>query len=97
MPTFKVSLTEELVEMVRRKVDSGRYGNASEVIQDALRLMNDRDRLQDLTLVREKLAQGLQQAENGEIAGRSVGEIVAEAKTRKRPQKKRSKSRPSIT
>jgi len=92
MPTMNVSVTNELAEMVSRKVDSGLYGNASEVVRDALRLMYERDRLQDLTLVHEKLARGLRQAENGEFTEQSVGEIVAEAKARKRSQKTRSSS-----
>ncbi len=92
MPTMNVSVTNELAEMVSSKVDSGLYGNASEVVRAALRLMYERDRLQDLTLVREKLAKGLQQAENGEFTDDSVGEIIAEAKARKRAKKKRSTS-----
>ena len=87
MPTMNVSVTSELAEMVSRKVDSGLYENASEVVRDALRLMYERDRLQDVTLIREKLARGLQQAENGEFTEQSVGEIIAEAKARKNAKK----------
>ena len=87
MPTMNASVTRELAQMVSRKVDSGLYGNASEVVRDALRLMYERDRLQDLTLVREKIARGLQQAENGEFTQQSVGEIIAEAKARKNAKK----------
>lgn len=35
-----ISLTPELKNFVKQKVDSGLYGNASEVIRDALRQMN---------------------------------------------------------
>lgn len=38
-----ISLTPKLEEMVRNKVDSGLYNNASEVIRAALRLMADAD------------------------------------------------------
>jgi len=38
-----VSLTPKLEAFVRRKVDSGLYNNASEVIREALRLLVDRD------------------------------------------------------
>ncbi len=38
-----ISLTPKLEEMVRSKVDSGLYNNASEVIRAALRLMADAD------------------------------------------------------
>jgi hypothetical protein len=49
--------------------------------------MYERDRLQDVTLIQEKLARGLQQAENGEFTEQSVGEIIAEAKARKNAKK----------
>lgn len=39
-----VSLTPRLEEMVRSKVDSGLYNNASEVIRAALRLMANEDK-----------------------------------------------------
>jgi antitoxin ParD1/3/4 len=36
---MNVSLTPRLVNYVREKVDAGLYGSSSEVIRDALRLM----------------------------------------------------------
>jgi len=36
---MNVSLTPELERYIRRKVDSGLYGNASEVVREALRLL----------------------------------------------------------
>ncbi|MFD2263229.1 type II toxin-antitoxin system ParD family antitoxin [Lacibacterium aquatile] len=47
-----VSLTPKLEEMVREKVESGLYNNASEVIRDALRLMATQDELYQLKLER---------------------------------------------
>lgn len=41
---MNVSLTPRLEALVRRKVASGLYNNASEVIRDALRLLTERDR-----------------------------------------------------
>ncbi len=38
---MNVSVTPELYELVQRKVHSGLYGNASEVVRDALRRMNE--------------------------------------------------------
>lgn len=40
---MNVSLTPRLEEIVRRKVASGLYNNASEVIREALRLLVERD------------------------------------------------------
>ena len=45
---MQVSLTPELEELVRRKVESGFYGDASEVIREALRLLAARDELDRL-------------------------------------------------
>jgi antitoxin ParD1/3/4 len=40
---MNVSMTSHLVGYVRRKVKSGRYNNASEVVRDALRRMEEED------------------------------------------------------
>ena len=40
---MNVSLTPRLVNYVRQKVDAGLYGSSSEVIRDALRLLEARD------------------------------------------------------
>ncbi len=40
---MNVSLTPELDRYVSEKVDSGRYTSASEVVREALRLMETRD------------------------------------------------------
>ena len=40
---MNVSLTPELEQYVRSKVDSGLYGNASEVVREALRLLRGRE------------------------------------------------------
>lgn len=40
---MNVSLTQQLEEFVRKKVESGLYNNASEVIREGLRLMIERD------------------------------------------------------
>jgi antitoxin ParD1/3/4 len=43
MDQMNVSITDELVGYVRKKVKSGRYNNASEVVRDALRRMEEQD------------------------------------------------------
>lgn len=64
---MNVHLTQELEQLVQRRVESGRYGSASEVVRDALRLLADRDeqverRNQEL---RKKIAQGLDSLHGG--------------------------------
>ena len=57
---MNVSLTPELEKLVHVKVESGRYTSASEVIREALRLMEQRDQLQELHKddIRAKIAAG---------------------------------------
>lgn len=43
MDQMNVSITEQLAGYVRKKVKSGRYNNASEVVREALRRMEDED------------------------------------------------------
>ena len=43
MDQMNVSITDELAGFVRRKVKSGRYNNASEVVREALRRMEEDD------------------------------------------------------
>ena len=43
MDQMNVSITDELAGYVRKKVKSGRYNNASEVVREALRRMEDDD------------------------------------------------------
>ena len=58
---MNVSLTPQLEEMVRLKVDSGLYHTASEVVRDALRLLEERDRIREMRLeeLREEIQKGL--------------------------------------
>ena len=42
---MNVNLTPQLEELVRSKVASGLYTSASEVVREALRLMDEQDRL----------------------------------------------------
>ena len=43
MDQMNVSITDRLAGYVRKKVRSGRYNNASEVVREALRRMEDED------------------------------------------------------
>jgi antitoxin ParD1/3/4 len=61
---MNVSLTPELEAMIRQQVDFGRYNNASEVVREALRLLDEHQRVQHL---RSLLAVGLEQAQRGEF------------------------------
>jgi antitoxin ParD1/3/4 len=58
---MNVNLTPQLEELVRSKVSSGLYTSASEVVREALRLMDEQDRLKQAKLdeLRRDVRQGL--------------------------------------
>jgi len=58
---MNVNLTPQLEEMVRQKVESGLYGSASEVVREALRLMEQQDRMRAARLeqLRQDVRAGL--------------------------------------
>jgi antitoxin ParD1/3/4 len=82
---MNVSLTPELEQLVTEKVESGRYTSASEVIREALRLLEEHDQLkqQRLAQVREKIDRGLQQLD----AGRGISAQEARARLGRSPHK----------
>ncbi len=65
---MNVSLTPELEDLIAQKVQSGRYTSASEVIREALRLLEEQDQLRQerLAAVRREIDEGLAQLERGE-------------------------------
>ena len=77
-----VSLTPELEELIQERVRSGRYTSASEVVREALRLLQDRDELRRLRMdeLRAKVAAGLGSLERGEgVDGDAlIDEILAD-------------------
>ncbi|MGI8475614.1 MAG: type II toxin-antitoxin system ParD family antitoxin [Thermomicrobiales bacterium] len=60
---MNVSLTPQLETMIRERIESGRYNNASEVVRDALRHLEANERLEHL---RSLLAVGMEQVRRGE-------------------------------
>jgi antitoxin ParD1/3/4 len=61
---MNVSLTPQLEEMIRQRVESGRYNNASEVVRDALRLLEEHERTERL---RSLLEIGLEDERRGDL------------------------------
>lgn len=61
---MNVNLTPHLEAMVREKVASGRYNNSSEVVREALRLMEEQDTRDRL---RAALAVGLEDLARGAV------------------------------
>ena len=79
-----ISLTENLEAMVKAKVDSGLYTDASEVIREALRLMHARDQAEQERYTEfKRLAElGYEQARRGEFSTRTPDEIEQAIETK---------------
>jgi antitoxin ParD1/3/4 len=50
MPTRNINLTPYFDEFIEARVASGEYGNASEIVRDALRLLDARDKEREFKL-----------------------------------------------
>jgi len=66
---MNVHLTPELEQLVQSKVKSGRYNSASEVVREALRLLEQRDEVFTLRKaeIRKQIEEGWQAAKRGEL------------------------------
>jgi antitoxin ParD1/3/4 len=76
---MNVSLTDELGEFVNAKVSSGRYASASEVVREALRLMERHEQIEAAKLqwLREAYQAGLASGDAGEL---DMAAVKAEAR-----------------
>src|SRR2546423_14659678 len=67
--TANISLTPELNRLVAARVASGRYQSASEVVGEALRLLEEQEaaRVSSIEELRREVAVGLAQAKAGRL------------------------------
>lgn len=65
---MNVSLTPQLEAFVKKKLDSGLYYSASEVIRDGLRLLEEKDRIKEMKLasLKKEIQLGLNSLDRGE-------------------------------
>ena len=87
---MNVSLTPELDQFVAAKVASGRYTSASEVVREALRLLEERDQARNaqLAVFNEELGHRLQALDRGEHA--APGAVRARLTRKSEERRKRS-------
>ena len=85
MPTRNVNLTDELDRFVLKKVGSGRYENASEVVRAALRTLEREEQLYQAKLAALRTA-----IDEGDASGVAKGKVFARVrKTIKLPARPR--------
>ena len=67
MPTRNINLTDHLDRFVESQVSSGRYSNASEIVRDALRLLEveEQERRAKLKTLRQAAKQGFDEIDQG--------------------------------
>jgi antitoxin ParD1/3/4 len=77
MPTRNISLTERLDAFVERSVASGDYQNASEMVRDALRLLEERkqEHARRLERLREAATEGFAAIDRGDYVELGLDEI----------------------
>ncbi|MGO4872488.1 MAG: type II toxin-antitoxin system ParD family antitoxin [Roseiarcus sp.] len=78
---MNVSLTEELANYVKAKVSAGRYASSSEVVREALRLMEkvERQEAEKLGLLRQAWREGV---DSGEADAVDFAALKQEARAR---------------
>jgi antitoxin ParD1/3/4 len=79
-PAMNVSLTPQLEKMVRDKVESGLYNNASEVVREALRLMAERERHQRIARSLDHALEQYRREGGTPFSELTVEQIIADAK-----------------
>src|SRR5713101_4984850 len=91
--TVNISLTPELDAFLQKRVKSGRYQTSSEVVREALRLLQRQEKERDVAFkqLKAKLERGAGQAQRGEILdGVDVFEELRELIEERRRAKKKT-------
>ena len=78
---MNISLTPQLENLVKKKVESGLYGSASEVIRAALRLLEEQDRIRAMRLeeLQAEIKKGI---DSGEPTPLNIQEIKVRGRRR---------------
>ena len=81
---MNVSLTPKLEALVRRKVESGLYNSASEVVREALRLLEEHDRIKEMKLeeLRKEIQKGIDSLDRGEGTAFDVDDVIKRGRER---------------
>jgi antitoxin ParD1/3/4 len=84
--TLNVSLPKALEDRVREQVASGRYGSASEVIREALRLFETYQQIQtsNLSSLQSEIAKGMKDVESGRVNKMDMNAIKRKARSSKK-------------
>ena len=87
---MNVSLTPELEQFVQSKVENGRYNSASEVVREALRLLEEHEKARTTQLAdfNRELGRRLAALDRGEIIDPATARARLQRKSRDRRQRR---------
>ena len=79
MPTRNVNLTDHLDRLIETGISSGRFSNASEVVREGLRLLEQREHEDQAKLewLRAAAKEGVDAAERGDAVSLSSGNEIS--------------------
>ena len=82
MPTRNINLTEHWDHFVERQVASGRYSNASEIVREALRLLEEQEqeRKAKLKALRQAAKQAFDEIDQGKDK-KALNQFIADIET----------------
>jgi antitoxin ParD1/3/4 len=100
MPTRNVNLTEHFDRFVEGKIRAGRYGSASEIMREGLRLLEQRDEEEQIKLewLRNAAEEGFDQLDRGDglefrsmkTLGQHIDQLGREASDNRRSKRNRA-------
>jgi len=88
---MNVSLGQELEKFISGKVSQGRYQTASEVVREALRLLEERDKVREahLSALRREIDVGLNDIRAGRVTNLDLKTIKRDGRRRLRTRTRR--------
>lgn len=72
---MEIQFSPELEQIIKDKIASGRYPNASEFIREAILRTVEHDQVK-LSKLNEAVSVGIEQADEGDFSKRSVQDII---------------------
>jgi antitoxin ParD1/3/4 len=85
-----IHLSGDREQLVRALIQSGQYASEDEVIDQALRLLQERDDQAKLAVLRREIAIGIEQADRGELEPFDPQTTLARVRSRQASESGRS-------
>lgn len=78
---MNITLGDEFERRIANKINTGLYTSASEVIREGLRLLFEKDLMQErrAELLKEEVLKGFMQLDSGQTGNKSVADIFQQA------------------